>query len=160
MVSKAERIVAESLRAVLARCSVGQDVGPSSDRSRMESALCWFVPEVLGQLYPHWRGEDLDGIDACVARKVGDRAIEIIGTCVLLDDQTETPIHVRMSCAAAEDAVDWMECRVGIPGPGRGGLLRLADSATKTSLVAARVAEDPDAVDWVFSATYGERPGA
>lgn len=124
----------------------------------LASALEWFLPEVLAQRYEHWEHEALDGVFPHIARRIGQRSIELAGMVLLIDDQRGAPFHGRMSHSPDRDEVEWMECRVGEPGEGRGGLSRVPLHSKAWALGAQRACERPDEVDWVYTAEFGAGP--
>jgi len=155
--SNVERIVATELRAILT--SSAAEVSVRED-SQLFGALEFFIPEVMCQLHEHWKCEEIDGFFPHAARKIGNRAIELAGMCILCEDQTGAPFHLRMSYSLKEDVIDWMESRVGVPGKGRGAMQRVALWSKQWTELGMRAAEDPDDIDWVYDATYGDRPVA
>src|SRR5207237_9121940 len=64
-----------------------------------------------------WRGDSLDGISPLIARRTGEREAEIFGLCILITDQTTTPIHLRLQISASADEISWLEWRLGEAGP-------------------------------------------
>lgn len=155
MISNAERIADEALRTALAGAEVAASIDGAPRFEKLLSALDWFVPEILHQRYEHWRWEGLDGIRVGSATKTGERQAEVLGLCCLIQDQTWTPIHVQLRHVGVGQGIEWMACRVGAPGTGHRGLLRLPDDKVGR-LAPSRVAEDPEAIDWVYTATFGE----
>src|SRR5579872_2080468 len=129
--SLAEALVAKSLRLVLRDQSVGadlhnQDIGDSEPYRDLMVGLDGFIPEVLQEIHAEWKEDSLDGIYHFVTRKTGQREVNIFGLCMLLSDQTLTPIHVRLQIDASEDIVRWMECCLGEKGDR--GLVRISCS--------------------------------
>ncbi len=81
MVSAAEKILSEELRQVIDGLPIGADI---SDSSRLRMALFglqFFVPEVLAEIHFEWRFIGLDEVVPVVARKTGEREVEIFGVC-------------------------------------------------------------------------------
>ncbi len=88
-----------------------------------------------------------------------ERQAEVIGMCCLIQDQTWTPIDVRLRHAESSPGIEWMACRVGARGNGNGGLLRIPHGSLD-SKIPVRVAEDPEVFDWTDTATLGSRANA
>jgi hypothetical protein len=156
MASRAEEIISRSLREILADLPNGVSIGDSEQFREVLSGLEFFLPhQVLSEIYPEWNHESLDGILPLMARKTGDREAEIFGVCIIISDQTLTPLHVRLQVAASTDELSWLECRLGERG--KHGMVRTPYSS---SAVAKRLhALDCKAheIDWVYKATFGKR---
>ena len=121
------------------------------------SGLEFFLPQqVLSEIYPEWNHESLDGILPLVARKTGDGEADIFGLCIIISDQSLTPLHVRLQVAASTDEVSWLESRLGEQG--KHGMVRTPYESS--SAVAKRLyALDgkADLIDWVYKVTFGHR---
>jgi hypothetical protein len=101
-------------------------------------------------------GESLDGILLGSCKRRGELDLEIGGTAILITDQTETPIALRMRANPTADHLLECLCRVGEPEPESGDLLRL-ELGTKVSYEARmRTAERPDRVPWMYLVEVGE----
>src|SRR5688572_15559229 len=96
MASKAEEIASRSLRGVLGGIPVGATIGDSPEFQEALTGLEWFLPDVLAEIHSEWSGESLDGIYSHIAHKTGEGEAEIYGLCILLSDQTLTPINIRL----------------------------------------------------------------
>jgi hypothetical protein len=157
MVSRAEQSISRSLRTVLADLPDGASIGDSEQFWEVLSGLEFFLPhQVLSEIYPEWGHESLDGIMPLLARKTGAGEAEILGLCILISDQTVTPLHVRLQVAAFTDEVSWLECRLGERG--KHGMVRTAYESS--SAVAKRLyALDGkvNLIDWVYKVTFGHR---
>ena len=157
MASRAEESISRSLRAILADLPNGACIGDSEQFEEVLSGLEFFLPhQVLSEVYPEWGGESLDGILPLVARKTGDGEAEILGLCILISDQTLTPLHVRLQVAVYTDEVSWLECKLGERG--KHGMVRTPYESS--SAVAKRLyALDgkADQIDWVYKVTFGKR---
>src|ERR1022692_459377 len=112
--SKAEAIISRSLRTILADLPMGADI-PDTEafRQAVLSGLEWWLPGVIGEIHPEWLRMALDGIYPVVARKTVDGEAEIFGQCIFIDDQTLTPIYLRLQIAHTKDEISWLECKVG-----------------------------------------------
>ena len=150
--SPAEQHTATELCTLLAPLSVGDRIEDSPPLHEFLDSLSFFVQEQLRGTYSYWKGESLDGITPWSCTKIGDRAAEVLGMCILLGDQGgETPLHARLRHSAHGHCIDWMECRVGTPGPGSGFLARLPGTSDKLIF---SIAQDPDEVTWMYTVTY------
>jgi hypothetical protein len=157
MVSRAEESISRSLRAVLADLPDGAGIGDSEPFRAVLSGLEFFLPhQVLREIYPEWDHESLDGIMPLLARKTGQGEAEIFGLCILISDQTVTPIHVRFQVAASIDEVSWLECRLGERG--KHGMVRMPyDSSSKMAKRLYALNGKQDQIDWVYKVTFGQR---
>jgi len=109
------------------------------------------VPEWLG-----WVDESLDGILLGGCRRGGENTLEFAGTCILIKDQTETPIALRIRAHPSGGGLVEVLCRVGEPDPESGELLRLGYGGNEARNMRLRTAEQPDRVPWMYIAEVGE----
>lgn len=152
----AEQMIARSLRPILKDLEIGAPIGYSASFREVLSGIEWFLPGVIGEVHPEWIGMTLDGIDPWSARKTGESEIEIFGYCIFIDDQTVTPVHLRLQLAARNDEVSWLECRVGEPGPR--GMVRTPYSQSVNLLKRIYRKEGvPESLEWVYQVTFGTR---
>ncbi len=165
MASKTEEILSRALRTILADLSTGANI-PASEQFRRDvlTSLCWWLPSIFGEVFPEWSGMCLDGIYPALARKTGDGEAEILGQCIFIEDQTLTPIHLRLQLAPAADEVSWLEFKVGErlegkPGEcGKHGMKLIPylnlDRALRRIY---RLDGNADDIDWVYKVTFGNR---
>jgi hypothetical protein len=91
-----------------------------------------------------------------VARKTADGEVEILGLCIIVSDQTVTPLHVRLQVTASTDAISWLECRLGERG--KQGMVRMPyDSWTVMAKRLYALDGKHNLVDWLYKATFGHR---
>jgi hypothetical protein len=156
MGSSLEQRIGRSLRAVLAGLPDGASI---DDSERFREFLCgleFFLPQVLGEVYSEWRHEGLDGVLTLEARKVGEGGADIFGLCIILSDQTLTPVHLRLQAAAPGDEVSWLECRLGERA--RKGMVRIPyQSLHVVSKRLYALAGKAHEIDWVYRVTFGRR---
>ena len=148
----------QSLRAALAPLAVGSFIEPSEDRRSFESALEFLIPARLQDEYRWWRYESFDGFLFTVARKVGPHEAEFVGLCLLISDQSWTPLHLRLRVSPDDDALDSMECKVGEVGEGNGGMVRTPYGSTRESKVLHSVAQRLDSIPWAYTLSV-QAPG-
>jgi hypothetical protein len=153
MQSPAEHILVRSFRSILADLPTGFEIEESAEFRSALNALEFFVSEVLSEIHSEWRGEALDGVIPLTSRKTGEREVEILGLCILLSDQTVTPIQLRLQIAPASDEVSWFECRLGERG--REGMVRTPYERRSKRLYALE--GRTDSIDWVYQVTFGDR---
>lgn len=141
---------------ILTDQSSAAQIEDSEELQQALGALEIFVPEVLGELHPEWRGESLDGIIPVVARQTGDGEIEIFGLSFLISDDSLTPIHLRLQIALTLDEVVWLECRLGERGP-KGMIRRPAEHLDAALKQLYLLDGNADQIDWAYTATFGEK---
>ena len=151
--SKAEQHLACKLRVVLAGVPIGGAVDDSQEFREVLSALEFFIPQLLRELYPEWNQESLDGVYPEIARKTNECEAEIAGLCILISDQTMTPIHVRLHASQDKDEIDWLECRLGEAGAD--GMIRMPYGSRWLANLA--VTGRLDTIEWVYCVGFGER---
>jgi hypothetical protein len=156
MASKAEEITCRTLRAILNRLPIEATIDDTQEFRDALIGLERFLPEVLGEIHPEWTGESLDGVYPHVARKIGEREIELFGLCILMSDQTMTPIHLRLQLSPTTDEVSWLELRLGERG--RRGIVRMPYSSEGTVYKRLHALnQSADGIEWVYKVTFGEK---
>jgi len=161
MTSKPEEIASRCLRAILAPISAGAAIEDSDDFSIFQSAMEHVIPSILEEEYPWWRYESLDGFLFAVARKVGPEEALFIGLCLLISDQTWTPLHLRLRIAPQSDNIEWLVCRLGESGTGNGGMVRTPyGSSRQTTKLLNSVVDRLESIAWAYAITRGSSPHA
>jgi hypothetical protein len=156
MASKTEETIGRSLRSILDGLADGEAIGDSEGFRSVLSGLEFFLPAVLGEIHGQWRDESLDGILPAVARKTGPGEAEIIGLCILISDQTLTPIRVRLQVSPSGDEIAWLECNVGQRGDGKAGMARTPYNAMSGKQLVL-VAQRPNDINWAYRVGFGQR---
>jgi hypothetical protein len=149
MTSKAEEIASQELRAILAPLATGASI-EHSDLDLLQSALEFFLTEELG-----WRHESFDAFRFAVARKVAPDEAEFVGLALLISDQAWTPIHLWLRLSPDSDQMASLDCRVGEPGEGAAGLVRIPYGSALADKVLDRLPERVGAIDWVYRVERG-----
>lgn len=153
MPSRAEELLSKRLRPILAQLKDGESIPASDEFQYALEPLEYFIPEVLAELYAEWKRESLDGLYPLVARKVGDGEAEIFGLCILISDQTTTPIHLHLQVSSANEEISWMKCRLGEAG--EHGMRRAKWRGYERRLHA--LAGRADSIEWVYKVTFGKK---
>ena len=120
------------------------------------AGLEFFLPTVLAEIYPEWKGESLDGILSHVVRKTGENEADILGLCYLMSDQTLTPIHVRLQLSKTIDHISWLALKLGEMARGRMVRIPHASSPSIDKRLHA-LGQRADSIEWAYMATYGEQ---
>ena len=150
MTSKAETIVSQELRAILAPLATGAPIQHSERLVKLQSALEFFLPVELG-----WRYESFDAFRFVVARKVTPDEAEFLGLALLISDQAWTPIHLWLHLSPDADQITSFDCRVGEPGEGAERLVRIPYASGLADKILYRLPERVGAIDWVYRAARG-----
>jgi hypothetical protein len=156
LASRAEQSISRSLGTALADLQNGANIADSEQFRDVLSGLEYFLPEVLGEIYSEWNWESLDGVRPLVARKTGKREAELFGLCVIISDQTLTPLHLRLQAAAFNDEISWLECRLGERGE-HGMVQTPYHSASAITKRLYALEGRADLIDWVYKVTFGQR---
>ena len=151
---KTAALICSKLRPILAALNAN-DAIPDSDAFRdVLVSLELYIPRVLREVHREWRHESLDGIFTASAWKTGDREIDLIGYCILISDQTVTPLRVKMQLDATDDEVAWLECWLGENTDS--GMMRIPYSGNwSKKLVTLQDRVDVD--DWTYHVCFGDR---
>jgi hypothetical protein len=154
--SSAEQAVSGSLRVILAELPSGTDI-PDTEQFRWAlSGLERFLPDVLAEVYAEWNSESLDGIYPVQARRIGGGEAEIFGQCILISDQTLTPLHLRLQLSPVVDEISWLECRIGERG--KHGMVRMPYDRLNANFKRLYLLDGrADMIDWVYKVTFGRR---
>ena len=155
MASKTEEMISQSLRTILADLPNNAQIDHSGQFQQTLNGLEFFLPTVLG---PEWNDE-LDGFHPVLVRKIAEREVEIIGLCILINDQTLAPIHLRIQIASNRQEVSWLQCNVGVKGNDE--MVRTPYESLNSTLKRMHeycfLERNADKIDWACKVTYGER---
>jgi hypothetical protein len=156
MPSSAELRIALGLRSILSHLDEGAAIEDSVRFRDVQAAFEYFVPATLAEPHPEWRNESLDGFYFHLARKTADLEAEFFGSCILISDQSLTPIHLRLQISDRINEVSWLECRLGEAGPH--GMIRTNWSTKKVTAMRLRLQDlTPGDIEWVYQITFGQR---
>jgi hypothetical protein len=142
------------MRAALKGHSIGDVLENSHELCEFCTSLHFYLPGVLQEIHEEWKGEALDGIYPEIARKSDELQIEIAGLCIFLNDQTLTPIHVRLEISPKRNQVVYLDCKLGQMGPE--GMIR-TPYVRRNMLAKPRPATNWDAIDWVYYVGFDQR---
>jgi hypothetical protein len=150
-----ESLLSQALRATLADLEDGEI--PDSEQFREALlGLQYFLPTILGEIHREWRFWGLDGIIPIVARKTGDREVDLFGLCCEVYECWLAPLHVRLQLSTEGDEVGWLECRLGERG--QAGILRAPyDCLNKMRKRFQAVSYPIRQVNWEYAVTFGAR---
>lgn len=144
-----KQILASELNELLMNAAVGAEFVISSS-----APICYtlelFIPELLRRRHVEWTHESLDGFFIASSKKTGPAAAELIGTCILISDQSVTPF--RASFVVSTDGISLAAHRVRLGEPGVGSLgisgppCNSKDARRLLENLTARI----DRVQWVY----------
>ncbi len=118
---KLEATLARELRALVAEVPVGDQFSvPPSDGFR--DSLEIVLSRLLGRHYPEWENESLDGFYFASAIRTGLEAVRLVGTCILISDQTVTPFLVDLELHSENDSLESIRACLGESGQGPLGI--------------------------------------
>lgn len=149
-----EAQLASELKALLAGVLVGSEfaVAPSSD-------LCYslelFIPKVLSSHHSEWEQESLDGVFVARARKTGSAAAELAGTCILISDQTVTPLLMELTLSPSGECIKFFHVRIGEAGGGRLGISGPGCNSREARELLATVATRLPSIAWSYDIASG-----
>lgn len=88
-----------------------------------------YIPRLLSRKYPEWEYESLDGFFLANAQKIGLDTAELAGLCILISDQTVTPVFIRLALTSLRDSLASYQVFLGEPG---GGSLKISGPPCNT----------------------------
>jgi hypothetical protein len=109
--------------------------------------LEWLVDPKMHERHEHWRWEGLDGVYAARVTVVDENTVEILGMCILIGDQTLTPICVRVKLES--DLSISVSGKLGHAGDGAGGMTRWPYGSKEAKKTMDRLAQGVEP-DWVY----------
>ena len=109
-----------------------------------------FLPRRLSERYPAWEKESLDGIFVARAVKTGPRMAELVGTCILITDQTVTPFIVELEVSEPNGPVTVQRLKLGEPGSGPLGISGPVANSKDAERLLASVVERMNDIDWSY----------
>ncbi|MDP3236531.1 MAG: hypothetical protein Q8N26_27315 [Myxococcales bacterium] len=121
--------------------------------SRLCSSLEFFLPQLLKARFAKWRWESLDGFFVARATCTGPTAVELIGTCILISDQTVTPFLVQLEVlrSASSSSVAVPRLLLGEPGGGQLGISGPPCNSTAASRLFSELLDRIADVKWSYT---------
>lgn len=150
-ISRAEKIIIESLQAVLNSANIED----SPEFCNILSALEYFIPEVLKEIHPEWTYEGLDGLYPLNTEKTGDRMMSLFGQAILISDQSIVPVHIGMQANPQGNKLDWFECLIG--SKNENGMIRTPYRSPENRIKMLQSLEGKkDIINWAYQVTFGK----
>jgi hypothetical protein len=100
------------LLQVLDCAEVGDNIPETPEFRDVLSALERFIPEVLEEVHPYWKGDSLDGVLPVFAQKIAPRTVSIFGQCIIMKSQAYEPLRVSLQVNASGECVNWFDCKL------------------------------------------------
>lgn len=150
------RLAAEEVANYLERVPVGSSF-PIDSSAGLCDILELLVPEVLRRSNPEWQEESIGGFFFSSAVKTGDLSAEIAGTCILISDQTVTPVALS-SRLSGRHRFEALRIRLGEPGSGPLGISGPPCNSRAAQEMLVDLNARVDAVNWVYDVTVGGSP--
>lgn len=122
-------------------------VPPSSD---LCSSLELFVPQLLRCRYTEWLEESLDGIFVAHAQKTATHAVRLLGTCILISDQTVTPFLIDLELSPSATSVKSFRVLLGEPGGGALGISGPACNSKDARRLLETLTGRLGDIEWVY----------
>lgn len=146
-----ESVLGMELDGLIRGISVGAHFSVRSDADICYS-LELFLPRVLRAHYPAWERESLDGIFVARATKSRSAAAELVGTCILIGDQTVTPFLTELEVVDAPNrsSVGVIRLLLGEPGTGSLGVSGPLCNTREAQRLLDGLLERIDDVDWIY----------
>jgi hypothetical protein len=151
-----EQGLARSLRRLLAPLPNGSPIEELPRLGSIERDFEYYLPALLAKAHFEWRRECFDGFVFEVERKSGPNEAEFRGWCILISDQTVTPIHIQLKVSENNDEIEWLVLKVGERQPGTNTMTRLP-YASLTKKMMLLLEQRWDEIDWYYVVGFGER---
>jgi hypothetical protein len=162
MASNAEQCVSRSLRTIVADLPNESSIVSYTPEGMFSKRLLdffnsleFYLPEFLRRTFPEWEHESLDGFCPLVARKIGDAGVEMIGLCILITDQSLTPIHLHIQASSTIDEVSWLRCKLGEAC--EHGMRRTPWSRDSKHELVRALERRADTIAWVYDVGFGTK---
>lgn len=143
-----EQIAASQLAACLRGVEVSSPLSIDSS-----SELCYtlelLIPAILRRTHWEWENESIDGFFFASATKTSDQSADLVGTCILIRDQTVTPFLLNLSLTEPTK-LGSVRIRLGEPGGGPLGISGPASTSRAAQELLAMLVARLDGVNWVY----------
>lgn len=114
-----------------------------------------YLPRALREQYAEWEQESLDGFFVARATKTGPDSVELIGTAILISDQTVTPFAVELGTEGEGAVAVLRRLDLGEPGGGRLGVSGPPVNSQGARRLLATLVERVGKVTWSYSIRAG-----
>jgi hypothetical protein len=143
-----ESQLASELGEMIRHVPVGGQFGvPPSANFCMSLEL--FIPQQLRSFYPEWDRESLDGIFVARAEKTGLLSAHLVGTCIIISDQTVTPFSIDLELSSA--SVSCFKIMLGEPGGGALGISGPKCNSREAKQLFETLINRLGSIDWSYT---------
>jgi hypothetical protein len=141
--------IASELNALLAAVPVGTTF-TVSPASMLCSSMELLLPHLLSRQHPEWKKESLDGIFIANAIKTDTLAVQFVGTCILISDQTVTPLLVDLALTSSGESIASFRVCLGEPGGGPLGISGPACNSRGAKQLLAMISNRVKDIRWSY----------
>jgi hypothetical protein len=120
-------------------------------------ALELWIPWQLMQKFHEWREESIDGFSIAMAYTTSDSVIRIIGTCILISDQTVTPFVLDLALTNHRGQIESFRLSLGEKGGGHLGISGPAYGSEKAIDLLENLVTRLSDICWVYTIEEGVR---
>jgi hypothetical protein len=149
-------VAAEQVANYLEPVPIGSSLAIDSS-APLCAILELLVPEVLRRSNPEWQEESIDGFFFSSAIKTGDASAELVGTCILISDQTVTPFALSIHVSDRHQ-LDALRIRLGEPGTGPLRISGPACNSRAARTMLMTLNQRVERVHWVYDVAVGSAP--
>ena len=110
-----------------------------------------FLPRALREQHAEWEKESLDGLFVARATKTGPTAAELVGTAILISDQTVTSFAVELAAGEVGGGVAVRHLSIGEAGAGPLGISGPAANSNDAQRLLANLLGRIDEVAWSYT---------
>jgi hypothetical protein len=151
-----EQLVSRSLRTLLADVPNCASILGSDKEFDLFDGLEYYLPEVLRRTHSEWKHESLDGFWPLAFQKTGSTSAELFGMCMLISDQTLTPIHLHIQASPTADEISWLHCKLGEAG--EDGMVRIHLTPGEVGAQVKALEGRADQIVWIYEVGFGQSP--
>ena len=148
---KMEKRVALSVDGILRGGHSDEETVPGASLE-LCSLLERYLPLLLARHHREWRGESLDGVFVARIRRASTSVLEVLGTCILISDQSLAPFFASLGLSSSRDVISSYNVLLGEPGGGHLGISGPpCDSKQAATLKYSVIMRfDAGGIDWVY----------
>lgn len=107
------------------------------------------IPKILREKHAEWDKESIDGFFFSSTVMSDDTSAQLVGTCILISDQTVTPFALNLSLLDPT-AFRSLRIRLGEPGEGRLGISGPACNSPAAQKMLLALNARLDRVNWAY----------
>lgn len=143
-------LIATQLTALLDGVDVGTPLRVDPPCELCDS-LELFIPQVLRREHHEWETESIDGFYFSSAVKTDEEGALLAGTCILINDQTVTPLMLNLS--VSHGSIRSVRIRLGERGNGALGISGPDCTSRAARRLLLGLNARLDQIEWVYDVT-------